>query len=328
MGSIAERSRTSGTVIIGVDPHPGSHTARAHNGLGEQLDEITVVNDESGLSLLGEWAKKYPSRQWAVEGPGNRYIRGFVDELLSGGEMVYSVTPSMTAEYRKRNSRGKDDEIDATSAAKAVLANKDLPAYRPMPYEAELKELTRSYQRIRRQLTATRMSAKQMAYEDVRLALEQVIQSLETARDSLKRRMASFVKETAPGLLKPLGNGPVVAATLLAEAGRVSRFPSEAHFASYAGSAPIPWSSGAQVKMRVNPGGNRRLNWAAHMVANTRLRLDPRTQQYRDRKLAEGKTQREVYRLLKTYICREFYHLLRHELARFESGISSSPCSS
>ena len=113
MGSIAERGRTNDTVIIGVDPHPGSHTARAHNALGEQLDEITVVNDERGLSQLRMWAEKYSSRQWAIEGAGNRYIRGFVDELLSSGEVVYSVAPSMTAEYRKRNSRGKDDEIDA-----------------------------------------------------------------------------------------------------------------------------------------------------------------------------------------------------------------------
>jgi hypothetical protein len=46
------------------------------------------------------------------------------------------------------------------------------------------------------------------------------------------------------------------------------------------------------------------------MVIN-RLRVDPRTQIFHQRKLAQGKTQREVLRALKTYVARELYHTLR-----------------
>jgi transposase len=309
MASIAEASR--GLVTIGLDPHPGSHTANAMNTHGRVLDELTVLNDESGWELMMEWSRQYPERRWAVEGPGNGFAKGFVEALLSRDEKIVSITPSMTAQYRGRRAKGKDDDIDAANAARVLLANEDLPAYLPMEYESDLKELTRSYQKIRTQLTAIRASSRTMKSERVRQALAKVIKSLEAARDDVKRELTRLAKRIAPEILKPKGIGPVVATTLLAEAGRVNRFPNKDHFASYCGAAPIRWQSGGSNQLRVNPGGNRRLNWAAHIVALGRLRTDKRTQDYRDRKLAEGKTQREVLRLLKTSICREFYSLLK-----------------
>lgn len=309
MASIAEEM--SALVTIGLDPHPGSHTASAINSYGRQLGEITVLNSEAGWDLLMEWAQAHPERRWAVEGPNNRYARDFVTHLLEAGEAVYPITPSLTARYRSRSANGKDDEIDATNAGRALLANEDLQIYRPMPYQQELKELTRAYQRIRNEIKANKMSARERSLEVVKEALEKANQALEEAAKTLKRRMAAITKDLAPDMLSRVGIGPLVSATLLAESGWFARFASEDHFASYAGAAPIRWSSGAQETVRVNFRGNRRLNWAAHVVAMSRLRLDPRTQAYRDKKLAEGKTMREVYRLLKTYICREFYHLLR-----------------
>jgi transposase len=312
-------------VTIGVDPHPGSLTVSAVNAHGRVYEQLTVVNDDRAWRSIMAWAERYPDRRWAIEGPGNPYVRGFVARLLAEGERVYPIAPAMTAQYRSRRARGKDDEIDATNAARALLANEDLPAYEPMAYEADLKELTRSYQRLSRQLTATRKSVRQMSSEVVQAALSDVIRALEQAVADLKRRMETIAHELAPSLLSKQGVGPVVAATVLAEAGRIDRFPDQDHFASYAGAAPIHWASGAQDTVRVNPGGNRRLNWAAHIVALGRLRTDPRTRAYRDRKLAEGKSKREVMRLLKTFISREFYKALTQiQGPSYRPGVASS----
>lgn len=308
MRSIAKQEPS--VVTIGVDPHPGSLTVSAVGAHGQIHGQLTLTNDERAWELVMTWAEGFSSRRWAVEGPGNRYIRGFVTMLQDRQEQVYPISPSMTAQYRSRRARGKDDEIDATNAARALLANEDLPKYAPMEYEADLKELTRSYQNLRSQLTAMKMSAGQMSSKGVQSSLVEVIKSLEKALLGLKREMAKIVRRVAPELLARRGVGPVVAATVLAEAGRVSRFPNQDHFASYAGAAPIRWASGAQATDRVNPGGNRRLNWAAHIIALSRLRIDSKTQAYRDKKLAEGKTMREVFRALKTYICRELYKAL------------------
>ena len=141
-----------------------------------------------------------------------------------------------------------------------------------------------------------------------------LIKVLEDALASLKREMEKTVRAVAPELLDLRGVGPIVASMVLAETGRISRFASRDHYAAFAGCAPIRWESGAHHTARVNPGGNRRLNWAAHIIVISRLRFDDATKAYRDRKLAEGKTQRQVIRQLKTYVCRELYkHLRRHD---------------
>lgn len=309
MGSIATDRQHK--VVIGVDPHPGSHTFSAVDSNGGVLDELRIENTVAGREALWAWADRFPDRRWAVEGPGNRYAKELVSELILAGEQLHAVAPAMTAEYRKRYRRGKDDEIDAGSAARSVLANDDVPVYLPTEYEAELKELTRTYQRLVVQCKSTKMALDQLESREVREALRGVIDVLSDAIEELKRKIHHMVKKTAPSLLRAMGVGPVVAGTLLAETGRVDRFSTPAQFAAYSGCAPISWDSGAHQAHRVNPGGNRRINWAMHIVVMSRLRIDQRTQAFRDRKLREGKTQREVLRILKTYVARELFRLLK-----------------
>jgi transposase len=243
-------------------------------------------------------------------------VTPLVTDLLNDGEQVYSIPPSMTAQYRSRRGRKKDDEVDAENAAKALLANPGITHYLPTRYEQRLKELTRSYQRLSHQLKASRMAAKTIDDALVREVNLKVVRTLEEALAALKREIEKTVRKVAPSLLKIRGVGPIVASTILAEAGRITRFANRDHFAAFAGCAPIRWESGAHHTARVNPGGNRRLNWAAHIIVISRMRIDNTTQAYRDRKLAEGKTKRQIIRLLKTYVCRELYlHLKRENLS-------------
>lgn len=298
-------------VTIGVDPHPGSHTATAVGRIGEVFGTITVDNNREGCRKLRLWADRYPSRRWAIEGAGNRYVARFVTELLEEDERVYSIPPSMTAQYRRRRGRKKDDQVDAENAAKALLANPDLTPYEPVNYEKELKDLARNYLRLSHQLKANRMSLRAGSDPLVTNVSRALIKVLEEGLASLKREMEKTVRSVAPELLELRGVGPIVASVVLAEAGRITRFTNRDHFAAFAGCAPVRWESGTHHTVRVNPGGNRRLNWAAHIIVISRLRIDETTKAYRDRKLAEGKTQRQIIRQLKTYACRELYKQLR-----------------
>lgn len=309
MASIRERE--SDVVTIGVDPHPGSHTAAALTAAREVLGRVTVANSVEGVRELRRWASQFLDRRWAVEGAGNHFVVALVAELLADGEQVYSIPPMVTAQYRRRRSRNKDDDIDAENAAKALLANPDLPPHDPTQYERRLKELTRTYLRISRQLKASRMALKQTEVAEVRQVMRDLTKSLENALKDLKDTMEKTVEALAPELLAKRGVGPVTASVVLAEAGRTSRFKHRDRFNSYGGCAPIRWDSGAHQTVRVNAGGNRRLNWAVHIIVISRLRIDDRTKRYRDKKMAEGKTQREVMRCLKTYVCRELYNTLR-----------------
>ena len=84
-----------------------------------------------------------------------------------------------------------------------------------------------------------------------------------------------------------------------------------AAFAALAGAAPIPASSGATVRHRLNRAGDRQLNRALHTVALTRLRFEPTTKAYAARRTAEGKTPREIKRCLKRIIAREVYRIMQ-----------------
>lgn len=310
MSSISGQS--SVVVIIGVDPHPDSHTAVAMSDREGFLDTISVGSGKAGERELVEWSRRFPKREWAIEGAGNPYIRGFVEELVPTGEVVYNIPPAMTSLYRSRYSQGKDDEIDATRVVYALRANrKKLHPIHIEQMQPMLKELTRSYRKLKKQLTSDRMAIKSADSPQVRAAYTAVIASLEESLAKLEKAIAKYMRRHAPFLLQPFGYGPITAAVILAEVGSIARFPTRDHLASYSGSAPIPWSSGAHTSVRVNPGGNRQLNWALHMIVRTRLGKDSASQAYRDRKLAEGKTTREVYRLLKTYVAREVYQLMK-----------------
>ena len=63
-----------------------------------------------------------------------------------------------------------------------------------------------------------------------------------------------------------------------------------------AGSCPIPASSGQTERHRLSRHGDRQLNRALYAIALTRIRIHPETQAYAARRLAEGKTSKDIRR--------------------------------
>jgi transposase len=108
--------------------------------------------------------------------------------------------------------------------------------------------------------------------------------------------MKQLVEAMAPGLLVQSGLGTLTAAQILVSWSHSGRVASEAAFASLAGVAPVPASSGQTVRYRLNRGGDRKLNAALHTVVLSRCRYDQATRDYVARRTAEGKTTREIRR--------------------------------
>ncbi|MGO1927061.1 MAG: transposase, partial [Brachybacterium tyrofermentans] len=135
--------------------------------------------------------------------------------------------------------------------------------------------------------------------------------ALDKELKDITKRITDLVRQSpAGGLLDQPGIGPVTAAVALTSWSHLGRIRSEAAFASLAGASPIPASSGNTVRHRINRGGDRRLNRALHMAIVTRMRMDPRTRAYVERRTAEGRTLREIRRCLKRYLAREIYRHL------------------
>ncbi|WP_405844863.1 IS110 family transposase [Streptomyces platensis] len=100
-----------------------------------------------------------------------------------------------------------------------------------------------------------------------------------------------------------MGIGPDSAVTLLIAMGdNPERLSTEASFAALCGVSPIEYSSGRRSSRRLNHGGDRQANAALHRIVFTRLRFDPRTHGYYERRTREGKTRREI--IMPQAICR------------------------
>ena len=296
-------------IIIGIDPHPGSHTAVAMTQQGKVLGAKTVCNDEAGLASLMSWLESYEVEVCGVEGANNPFARELSGLLLASYKVI-DVPPSLTSQYRSKRTQVKSDEVDAANVARAVLANPDLTRFVPCNQQEQLKSLTRTRQKLVEQRTALRLSLNTLSLASARQALEAVLVTLKTSIKALERQMRCLVRELMPELLQAQGIGLVAAATLLAEAGDVRTFRSRYSFAMFAGCAPVERSSGGQQRRQLNIRGNRRLNRVFHLIIQTRLRLDQTTQDYIAKKQAEGKTKRAALRCLKTHVARQVFNTM------------------
>jgi transposase len=104
-------------VMIGVDPHKGSHTAVAIGAAEEPLGELRVRACAAQAERLLAWAAAWPERTWAIEGAAG------LGHLLALGERVLDVQPKLGARVRllAAGAVNKNDPNDARSVAVAAL---------------------------------------------------------------------------------------------------------------------------------------------------------------------------------------------------------------
>ena len=112
-------------VMIGIDPHKGSHTAVAVTATEEPLGKVRVRACPAQAEQLVAWAAAWSERTWAVEGaPG--LGRLLAQQLVAAGERVLDVQPKLAARVRllQTENTGKSDPNDALSVAVAALRSK------------------------------------------------------------------------------------------------------------------------------------------------------------------------------------------------------------
>lgn len=152
----------------------------------------------------------------------------------------------------------------------------------------------------------------------------QRVRHLQTEARDREKGILHIVRQQAPELLELLGVGPITAAQILVSWSHPGRFRSEAAFASIAGVAPIPASSGLTNKHRLNRGGDRQLNRAMHTITLIRMWLDPTTKTYVARRISEGKSSRDAQRCLKRNVCRQIFKILERRNQSNEEELSQT----
>src|SRR5690348_17811303 len=127
-------------VMIGIDPHKGSHTAVAVSAAEQPLGKLRIRACPAQAEQLVAWAAAWPERTWAVEGaPGLGRLLG--QQLVAAGERVLDVQPKLAARVRllATGAVNKNDPNDARSVAVAALRSAACLPVRPDDHAAVLK---------------------------------------------------------------------------------------------------------------------------------------------------------------------------------------------
>lgn len=335
--------------VIGVDTHRDTHHAEIALPTGSPIATRLISNDSAGYSQLLDWIVEHgPGPRLVVCIEGTRsYGAGLARAAAAAGLTVIECEqPTRKA----RRGKGKSDPIDAHLAVLTALqlnaeklptprADGDREALRILLCARQELTTTSTAQtnRLRALLRGGDDTDRRLArarFTDTTLAglarrrhpreasREQAVRHCEIRRLALALREAgralkanraelhAIVNDVAPGLTTQPGIGPVSAAQAIVSFSHAGRCRNEAAFATLAGTSPIEASSGQTTRHRLNRGGDRALNKAIHVIANTRIRSDPATQAYVARRTAEGKSSREIRRCIKRYIARQLYRAL------------------
>jgi len=335
-------------VTGGVDTHLDTHTAAVVDAAGRMLGHRTFGADPVGYRQLLAWLESFGTLLLVgIEGTG-AYGAGLARHLATKGVAMVEVDrPDRKARRLAGKSDPVDAEAAARAALGRVRIG--VPKARDGRVEAlrNLRVARRSAvdqrancqrriktlivtapEPLRQQLRGlgnTALLTTCIALRPDTSRVAEPTQATKVALRSLARRHAALSAELAdldaliaplvaainPDLIALHGVGPDTAGQLLITAGdNTDRLRSEGAFAMLCGVAPIPASSGKTHRHRLNRGGDRQANAALYRAVICRMRWDPRTRAYVQRRTAEGLSTKDIIRCLKRYVARELSPLL------------------
>jgi transposase len=336
--------------VVGVDTHARTHTFTILTTTTPVvIASQTFPTTQAGMTRALTWITRRTSGATliVIEGVGS-YGATLARLTTTAG---YPIVEAHPIPRRMRAGRGKSDVIDAELIARSVLGIDTTLLRHPREdtgIQASLRVLitardTMTTQRtaminaltallrtvnlsidLRRGLTTTHIttiSSWRARNEPLEIAtarneairLAKQVSILDKHITENKTHIETLIASSpARGLLTETGIGPVTAAVSYLAWSHKGRIHSEAGYAALAGTSPIPASSGNTIRYRLNRGGDRRLNSALHMATIVRMTPDPETRAYVNKRSAEGKTPREIRRILKRYLARHIYRHLNN----------------
>lgn len=301
---------------IGIDLHKQFFHACAITATGERQWEHRFPRTEGGLTLFR--ARCSAQSAIAVEATGPTWA--FVDALQPSGAAICVVDPRKTR--LKAGYAAKTDRLDARRLADALRRESIVSVYVPPPAIRELREVCRSrHQVVRLRTRVAQMiralllrsgvadvPVRRVFSEAGRQWLEQLTLA-PAAATSLSRlrsllttvhqeatdadaavRSHAAADAVARALDQLVGIGPVLALTIRAEVGDITRFARGPELASYAGLVPrVDQSAGHRYVGRITRAGSPWLRWALVEAAmHAGRRGDTRGQWYRQLLLRKG----------------------------------------
>ena len=335
-------------IVGGVDTHKDTHTAAAITTRGQMLGHQTFPATPAGYRDLLAWLAGFGTLiVVGMEGTSSygaglaRYLAGQDVEVLEVDRpsrrtrRTLGKSDAIDAEAAARSALARSRTAVPKAHDGTVEAIRNLRVARRSAMKARTQAINQVHnlivtapEKLRESLRAlsgaalitacaalrpdlTRTGEPAQAVKAALRSLARRHQRLSDEIDELDALLAPLVRQAAPDLLALFGAGTEAAGQLVVTAGQnPDRLHSEAAFAALVGASPIPASSGKTNRHRLNRGGDRQANAALHTIVIVRMRHDPATRAYVERRTAEGKTKKEIIRCLKRYVAREVYRAL------------------
>lgn len=312
-------------IVVGVDTHKYAHVAVVLDELGARLGDTVVDVNRRGYAEFEQWARRHGELiTFGIEGTGS-YGAGLASFLRRRGHRVVEVN---SPDRRIRYLHGKDDPLDAESAARAVLSGvatatpKSADGTVEMIRQIKIAKDTAVKSRSQAVITLKtvivtaphqlrekleKLTDKKLIEQCAELDNDGMFQPVDATRYTLRTLaeryreldkevrlhdliLATLTQRAAPELTSMFGVGADSAAELLVVIGdNPERIRSEAALAKLCGACPIPASSGNTTRHRLNRGGHRQANAALHRILIVRMRFHEPTITYITRRTEEGK---------------------------------------
>jgi transposase len=349
--------RRTTTIIGGVDTHSATHHGAVIDSHGRLLDDAEFPATSAGYAAMLTWMRsKGRLSQVGVEGTG-AYGAGLARYLHEHHVEVLEV-PRPDRRLRRQRGKSDPIDAEAAARTVLAGKASGAPKLADGPIEAirmlrvarlgAVKARTAAVNTLRAMLITAPdalrsqlhgLSAAQLVTACARLrpdlarlgdpaqaakaglrSLAIRAQHLEVETRTLRRQLDQLTKEVAPATTAVFGLGPDTASALLITIGdNPDRLRSEAAFAHLCGVAPIPASSGKTNRHRLHRGGDRAANSALHIATIVRLRYDPRSRAYAERRTTDGLSKPEILRCQKRYLAREVFQALRADYTKLST---------
>jgi len=260
--------------------------------LVNRRDAIVKAQTALKNQLHGQLSYNYPSYKKFFSKLDGKSALAFWEQYPSP-QVLAGVSLEELAEYLRKASRN----ACSTKKAKAIL------------------ELVKADGETTREYQETRDFLIQSHVRDVHFKVEE-LKLIESELEKLMSRL-DYQLETMPGI------STVIASQLVSEIGDVKRFLSAKKLASYAGIAPVNFSSGGKGKNQKCRLGNRTLHGIFYNLARQQIQVSKGTgakrndlfRDYFERKVSEGKTSGQAMVCIMRRLVNIIYGMMKNKTA-------------
>ena len=277
-----------------------------------------IPNSQGGFKKLVEQVLKHAIKKsdgqdfviaagMEATGVYGEQLAYFLHDNNPGRIIPYVLNPAVVRSYAKAcMEANKNDPTDARVIASflsvALTRGQVSPWKVPGVEERTLRALSRRRQELVHLLTSEKNRLEKlnnMAFppDEVVKSVEEHIQYLEAALTNIAGDIRDHI-DTYPTLQRNAellrsipGIGEVSVATVLGEAGDISKFDGVKQFTSFVGIAPVEYTSGSSVnkRSRISKRGNARIRHCLYMATMIAVRVNPVLREFYKRLLERGK---------------------------------------